>query len=119
MNLIYYNLCIIVGAEIMDDTFGKRLKSLRLNKNLQQKEAAIELGMSHTGYSSYENDSRMPGLKMLIKLADYYSVSIDFLLGRDEKTYVDKNEIEKQIEILKSELNTRICVIEKYLDKTK
>ncbi len=79
------------------DTFGKRLKYLRNLKNKQQKEVALELGVSITGYSSYENDSRMPGVKLLVKIADYYNVSIDYLLVRDDKPCIDKNVIQQHI----------------------
>lgn len=86
------------------DTFGNKLKHLRNLRGKQQKEVAIELGLSKTTYSSYENDSRMPGIKMLIKIADYYNVSIDFLLGRDNKTYIDKSEVQSYIKQLYNDI---------------
>jgi len=97
------------------DNFGKRLKYLRNIKNKQQKEVAIDLGISTTGYSAYENDLRMPGLKMLIKIADYYGVSIDFLLGREMQNNLDKTELEKIVKELQKHINT----LSEYIDSCK
>lgn len=88
----------------MDNSFGDRLKKLRENRNKLQKEVALELDVSYTGYSSYENNLRMPGIKMLIKIADYYNVSTDYLLGRDEKTYLNKTHILSDIEDIENRL---------------
>lgn len=103
----------------MDNTFGERLRLLRQNKRLQQKEVAIELSISPTGYSSYENGLRMPGVKMLIRIADYYNVSIDYLLGRDEKTHIDKDELEIKLKRLKNDLVAQINTIEEYIEDKK
>lgn len=97
------------------DTFGNKLKNLRNDRKKQQKEVAIDLNVSKTGYSSYENDSRMPGIKMLIKIADYYNVSIDYLLGRDDRTYIDKTEIVMYIRKINEDVN----ILENYINKSK
>lgn len=97
------------------DTFGKRLKYLRSLRNKQQKEVAIDLDISKTGYSSYENDIRMPGVSMLIKIADYYNVSIDFLLGRDDSTHIDKNEIQRYL----TELFSSLKMLDNYIKNCK
>lgn len=97
------------------DTLGKRLKYLRSLRKKQQKEVAIDLGVSKTGYSSYENDIRMPGVPMLIKIADYYNVSIDFLLGRDNRTYIDKSEIQQYL----AELHDTLKKLDNYIKDCK
>lgn len=79
------------------DTFGNRLKKLRDLTNKQQKEIAIELNIPKATLSSYENDLRLPGVQNLIILANYYNVSIDYLLCRDSHTNSEKiiSDLEK------------------------
>ena len=59
-----------------------RLKDLREDCDLTQKEIAEFLGMSQTGYSKYETGENDIPTIILIKLADYYNTSTDYLLGR-------------------------------------
>ena len=61
---------------------GKRLRNLRLLKNLTQSELAEILGVERTRYNKWEQEASEPKLSMLCKIADYYHVSTDFLLGR-------------------------------------
>lgn len=61
------------------------LKQLRLNKGVLQKEVANYLGVDRTTYVKYERGDSEPNHDMLSKLADYFDVSIDYLLGREEK----------------------------------
>ena len=65
---------------------GKKLKIIRKRYNLTQKSVADGLGIARSTYSSYENDKREPDYKMLIKLADFFNVSVDYLLDRTGKT---------------------------------
>lgn len=57
------------------------LKDLRKERNLTQSEVARALNISRQVYANYENEINQPDCKMLIKLADYFEVSIDYLLG--------------------------------------
>lgn len=59
----------------------ERLKILRTDNNLTQKDLALKLAMSQTGYSKYETGENDIPTAVLIKLADIYSVSIDYILG--------------------------------------
>ena len=59
----------------------KRIRDLREDRDLNQTEVAKMLGMSQTGYSKYETGENDIPTSILIKLADFYSVSIDYLLG--------------------------------------
>ena len=61
---------------------GNRLKELREDKNLTQKQLAAELNMSQTGYSKYETGENDVPTSILIKLADYHKTSVDYILGR-------------------------------------
>lgn len=60
-----------------------RLKELRKEKNLTQSEIANKLFITQNGYSSYENERTEPNIETLCKLADFYNVSLDYLVGRE------------------------------------
>lgn len=65
----------------------KRIRDLREDKDLNQTEIAKMLGMSQTGYSKYETGENDIPTSVLIKLSEFYNVSIDYLLGQtDNKT---------------------------------
>ena len=61
-----------------------RLRELRKARGLSQLKVAMDLHMSQNSISRYETGEHEPGLKELITLADYYGVSVDYLLGRSE-----------------------------------
>ena len=60
----------------------KRIRDLREDHDLTQHEVAEMLGMSQTGYSKYETGTNDIPTAVLIKLADFYKTSVDYLLGR-------------------------------------
>ena len=61
-----------------------RIKELRLEKNKTQNEIATILGISRQVFANYEKEINYPDPNMLIKLADYFDVSIDFLVERSD-----------------------------------
>ena len=63
---------------------SKRLKELREDRRLYQREFADILGLSFRGYQNYETGQSEPKLATLIAIADYYNVSIDYLVGRTD-----------------------------------
>ena len=63
-----------------------RLKELRLAKHLNQKAVADIIGKTFQAYSFYERGDREPDVETLKVLADFYGVSIDYLLGREATT---------------------------------
>ena len=63
----------------------RRIRDLREDRDLTQKQVAQMLGMSQTGYSKYETGENDIPTLILIKLADFYGTSIDYLLGRTDK----------------------------------
>lgn len=67
----------------MKSAFAKRLSGLRREKNLSQRRAATDLGISQALLSHYENDAREPKLEFVVKACGYYDVSADYLLGRE------------------------------------
>ncbi|MBQ6831612.1 MAG: helix-turn-helix transcriptional regulator [Oscillospiraceae bacterium] len=62
-----------------------RIRGLREDHDLTQKQVAQLLGMSQTGYSKYEAGENDIPTAVLIKLADFYKSSTDYLLGRTDK----------------------------------
>ncbi|WP_254434135.1 helix-turn-helix domain-containing protein [Halobacillus sp. Marseille-Q1614] len=61
---------------------GKRIKHLRDRNNLSQKRVSESIGVSNVQLSRYESGSRQPDYETLQKIADYFDVSTDYLLGR-------------------------------------
>lgn len=64
--------------------FPERLVSLRKEHKLTQKELARELDLSEVGIQNYEGGRRKPAFDVLIALADYFDVSLDYLVGRSD-----------------------------------
>jgi len=63
-----------------------RLKELRKQRGISQLKLALDLNMNQNSISRYENMEREADYKTLIKFADYFDVSLDYLLGRVEKS---------------------------------
>lgn len=62
-----------------------RLKELRKEKRLSQLKVALDLNMNQNSISRYENMEREADYETLIRFADYFNVSIDYLLGRTDE----------------------------------
>lgn len=71
-------------------TFSERLKELRLAKGLTQMQVSQSTGMSLLGYQRYEYGSREPAYNKLLALADYFDVSLDYLVGRTDKPEINR-----------------------------
>ena len=59
-----------------------RMKALRKERKISQLKLALDLNMNQNSVSRYENCEREADYKTLIKIADYFNVSLDYLLGR-------------------------------------
>ena len=68
---------------------GEKLRSLRTEKKLTQKQVADRIGLAISAVSSYESGSRYPSYEALIKLAHIFHVSTDYLLGMTDRRNVD------------------------------
>ena len=68
----------------MKNLIKERLKELRKENNLTQKQIAKVLNKSETGYASWEQGLSEPSINDLIVLSEYYNVSVDYLIGKDE-----------------------------------
>lgn len=61
--------------------FSERLKELRLENNLSQHELAKEVGLTHTAIGLWERQQRIPNADAVVKLALFFKVTTDYLLG--------------------------------------
>lgn len=66
-----------------------RLRQLRLDKHLRQEQVAALIGIDKSTVSAYENDLRQPSCEILVRFANLYRVSVDFLLGRNDNQTLD------------------------------
>ena len=78
---------------------GEKLKSLRIEKKLTQRQVADRIGLAISAVSSYESGARYPSYDTLIKLSRIFHVSTDYLLGLTNRRNIDvtglnDNEIE-------------------------
>ena len=65
----------------MSQPFHERLKEIRIESGLNQKQVAQKLEISVTCYAGYEQGYRQPDLKMLARICVFFDVSADYLLG--------------------------------------
>jgi|SRR5690625_750702 len=69
--------------------FGWRLENLREKTGYSKKEISLKLGFSANVYGSYEREERRPSLETIIKLAEIFDVSLDYLIRGEEHTSED------------------------------
>lgn len=74
---------------------GEKLRELRTGLNLNMKQASEKLGISYTTYVGYEKNEREPNSDTLIKLADFYKCSVDYLIGKTIRLNFIPHEIEE------------------------
>lgn len=78
-----------------------KLIELRKEKKLRQEDIAKILGIARTTYAMYEQGNREPDFDTLNKIADYFEVSIDRLLGREEKKSAKEGSLEEVNKLVK------------------
>lgn len=66
------------------NSFPTQIKKLRESRRIYQREIAEALGVTTRAYQFYESGRSEPNIKTLIAIADYYHVSVDYLLGRTD-----------------------------------
>lgn len=69
--------------------FGENLRKLRYNRSLTQKELGVKVGLSKAVVSKYENGMGYPTYDVLIRIARYFGVTTDYLLGVSNNKAVD------------------------------
>lgn len=70
--------------------FGAHLKQLRKSRGMTQKQLALAISASERGIQQYELGERKPTYDMLISLADFFDVSLDYLTGRTDNPEVNR-----------------------------
>ncbi|MBD5483838.1 MAG: helix-turn-helix transcriptional regulator [Lachnospiraceae bacterium] len=70
-------------------TLNENIKQLRMARNLSQADLAKALGVTKQSISNWENNNIQPSIDMVIHLAEYFSVSTDYLLGLDQRKYIE------------------------------
>lgn len=84
---------------------GQKLKHLRDIRNRTQDEVAKALGTSRAAYSHLENDRNQPDNDMLVKLATYFDVTTDYLLGNNVPDWATNEDVLDLQEMLESNVN--------------
>ncbi len=75
---------------------GERIKSLRLAHSLSQVELGALLSVTKQTISNWENGYIQPSVDMLVRIADYFQTTTDYLLGRDEIKTIDVSELTEE-----------------------
>lgn len=76
--------------------FSQRLKQLRLDKHLTQAQVAARVGVTASMVSSYETDIRLPSFEVMVRLADLFGVTVDYLLGRESRRLLDISALSEE-----------------------
>lgn len=92
-------------------SLGSRIRDLRKEKKMSQEELGKYLNVSKVSISGYENDTREPSKDAIVKLAQLFGVSTDYLLERSAKrhyydlTEKDEKDVQKQLESTLNDLS--------------
>ena len=70
-------------------SLNENIKRLRTAQGMNQVEFAKILGVTKQCVSNWENDNVLPSIETLTKIADFFNVKTDYLLGRDDKVFLD------------------------------
>jgi transcriptional regulator with XRE-family HTH domain len=69
--------------------FGDMIKNLRQSRSLNQVQLADSLNVSKQTVSNWENNNILPSIEMLVKISQFFSVSTDYLLELDGRSYIE------------------------------
>ena len=69
--------------------FGDMMKNLRQSRSLNQVQLANLLNVSKQTVSNWENNNILPSIEMLVKISQFFSVSTDYLLELDSRSYIE------------------------------
>ena len=73
--------------------FSQRIKQLRKDKHMTQAQVAARIGVTASMVSSYETDIRLPSYEVMVQIADLFGVTVDYLLCRQDKRFLDISEL--------------------------
>ncbi len=83
----------------------QRIKHLREDMDLRQIDVAKATGIDQKTLSNYETGKTNPDSYALIKLADFFGVTIDYLVGRTNNNFYGRNDIQKKLEDIQKDLD--------------
>jgi transcriptional regulator with XRE-family HTH domain len=86
-NKPFANICLKQLERKKMATFGQRFQQLREASNLNQDQLAKQFSVDHSTISKWEGDKAVPGTAVVIKIANYFNVSTDFLLGVEDESF--------------------------------
>ena len=93
--------------------FGRRLRALRLQNNLTQKQLAAQIGVKNSVISFYEMGDRTPSLDVVIKLASVFHVSTDYMIGLEKGESIDISGLDENdkmiVRMLVDSLDNKNC----------
>lgn len=101
---------------------GDKISSLRKKKNWSQIDLAKEINASREIISRYERNESQPSVDMIVKIADAFGVTIDFLIGKSENASFDKETVDRINDIYKMDNSTKgvlFNVIDTYIQNFK
>lgn len=75
---------------------GNRIKELREVRHFSQVELAEAMHVSKQSISNWENGNILPSVEMVVKLAEFFSVSTDYLLGLDDRQYLEVSGLSQE-----------------------
>ena len=75
----------------------RRLRALRQARKMSQVDLARRLGVTKQSVSNWENDNIQPSIEMLMRLASVFSVSTDYILGIEQREYLDVSGLSKEV----------------------
>lgn len=91
---------------------NERIRKLRLERNLSQVDLAKKLNVTKQSVSNWENDNIQPSIEMLVKLAEAFSVSTDYLLGLEDRRYLEitglTDEEVSHIQVVVEDLRSKV-----------
>jgi len=103
-------------------SIGNRIVILRKQKNWSQVELAKQINASREIISRYERNESQPSIDMILKMANVFGVTVDFLLGQSESASFDKDTVDRINDIQKLDNGTKnilFNVIDTYIQNFK
>ncbi len=94
-------------------TFGERLKKEREMRGISQQELANRLNLSQSSVAYYEKDRKQPSQNTLTKIADFFDLDVDYLLGRTEKPQQVNENTTSYMSDRRNDADTTIHLLEK------
>lgn len=75
---------------------NERIKQLRTSRGITQIELAKALSVTKQAISNWENDNIQPSVEMLVKISKYFCVSTDYILGLDDRKYLEITDLSEE-----------------------